>query len=190
MSAEKAAKSKPKTTAKKKEAKPASSKTTAAKAKVKATDKKLEVLTAKNKELEDKVLRLRAEFDNYRRRKEQEIVKLLQYEGQSLIKGLLPIIDDLERVGESVAKENNEAAHTATRKGIEMILTKFRKALSEQGVEAFQSIGEILDAELHDAMMVVQQDGAKEHEITQEYEKGYKYKDKVLRHAKVVVNNK
>ncbi len=184
MSAEIDDKTKTKSTSKKKST---AAKAGAVKSKNAAQDKKLLDLTAQNSELEDKLLRLKAEFENFRRRKDKEFMALLQYEGQDIIKKLLPIIDDLERVNAAFSDGTADTGE-ATWKGIEMILAKFRKVLAEQGVEAFESVGALLDAELHDAMMVVQQEKTRDNEIVQEYEKGYRYKDKVLRHAKVVVN--
>ncbi len=146
----------------------------------------VEEITRKNLELEDKYIRMRAEFDNYRRRKSSEILKLMEYEGEGIFRALLPIIDDLERMESAV--ESNENQDESALKGFEMIIAKFRKVLSERGVEPFQSVGEVVDAALHDAMMVMNDESKKDGEILQEHEKGYKYKEKVLRHAKVVVN--
>ena len=151
--------------------------------------KQIEELKNQYQELEDKFLRLRAEFENYRRRKSHEILKLMEYEGEEIFRSFLPIIDDLERMVSALA-DNTSNTDKATREGIAFIIAKFHKVLTERGVKAFNSIGEVLDSELHDAMLVMNDQNKPDHEILQEPEKGYMYKDKVLRHAKVVVNKK
>lgn len=160
------------------------------KTKAKKPDKNLEKIATLESELkatEEKYIRVRAEFDNYRRRKDREFLRLLEYEGEAIIKAVLPVIDDLERMENAMANDT-KAASPATVDGIRMITRRFEKILSERGVEAYQAVGEQLDSELHDAMMVMQDENKSDGEILQEHEKGYKYKDKVLRHAKVVVN--
>ncbi|MBC8402717.1 MAG: nucleotide exchange factor GrpE [Candidatus Marinimicrobia bacterium] len=151
--------------------------------------KQVEELKNQCQELEDKFLRLRAEFENYRRRKSHEILKLMEYEGEEIFRSFLPIIDDLERMVPALA-DNASNTDKATREGISLIIAKFHKVLTERGVKAFNSIGEVLDSELHDAMLVMNDQNMPDHEILQEHEKGYLYKDRVLRHAKVVVNKK
>ncbi len=164
-----------------------SGKVSPAKKKPDPKTKQIDQLKNQNKELEDKILRLRAEFDNYRRRKSHEILRLMEYEGEAIFRSFLPIIDDLERMLLTF-EEDASGVDDATKRGIGLIITKFSKALEERGVEAFDSIGKILDSEMHDAMLVMQDQEKQDNEIIQEYEKGYMYKDKVLRHAKVVVN--
>ncbi|MFH1851746.1 MAG: nucleotide exchange factor GrpE [Candidatus Neomarinimicrobiota bacterium] len=151
------------------------------------TEKKLIAdLRQEVQDLGEKNLRLRAEFDNYRRRKDLEFIKLLEYEGDSIFRAILPVMDDLERVESALADSGGSIKKTA--QGISLVIAKFRKILEERGVSAFVSVGALLDSNFHDAMMVLQQPDKQDNEIIQEHEKGYKYKDKVLRHAKVVVN--
>ncbi|MDP6456220.1 MAG: nucleotide exchange factor GrpE [Candidatus Marinimicrobia bacterium] len=138
-------------------------------------------------ELEDRHLRLRAEFDNYRKRKEREFSRLLQYQGEEVIKSLLPVIDDIERVVNS-GNGGEEQNLDSVLEGINLILAKFRRRLSRNGVEPFESVGEEFDPELHEAMMTENSDEHDENIILQEFEKGYRYKDRVIRHAKVIVN--
>ncbi len=162
-------------------------KTKHTKRRVSSDKKKIEELTSKLAELEDKHLRLKAEFDNFRRRKEKEILQLMEYEGESIIKKLLPIIDDLERLAEAY-NNHNEKVDDSIRKGIELIQNKMKKFLQESQVEPFGTPGEILDAEKHDAMMVKTDNDKRDDEILEVFEKGYRYKDRVIRHAKVIVN--
>ncbi len=135
----------------------------------------------------DKYLRLKAEFDNYRRRKERDIIDLLKYDGESVIKRFITVLDDLDRLEQASAdkgKMNKEKLH----EGIKLILNKINKQFNEIDIKAFTNSGEILDTELHDALMTRSEDGKAENEILEVFEKGYRYKDRVIRHAKVVVN--
>lgn len=137
--------------------------------------------------LEDKHLRLKAEYDNYRRRKADEFSDLLKYDGQDIIKGFLPIIDDLYRIKE--AKTNLKSnKDTSLESGIDMILKKINKFLESIDVKQFGDVNDKLDPELHEAMMT-RNDNKKDDEMILEiFEKGYSYKEKIIRHAKVVVN--
>ncbi|MFQ6616036.1 MAG: nucleotide exchange factor GrpE [Fidelibacterota bacterium] len=138
-------------------------------------------------ELQDRHLRLRAEFENYRKRKEREISRLLEYEGEAIIRSLLPVVDDLERMVRSAnGKEFNSMDSLV--EGIHLILENARKRLRALHVEPFESVGKVFDPDLHDAMLVRESDEHDENEVIEEYEKGYKFKDKVIRHAKVVVS--
>ena len=134
-------------------------------------DKK--VIKELKKELEkikDTHLRLKAEFDNFRRRKVNEFSNLLQYEGESVIKGFLPII---------LLKE-----------GIDLIKTKIDKFLTSMEIQPFASRGEEMNPDLHDAMLTQSDKELDDNCIIEVFEKGYTYREKVIRHAKVIVNKK
>jgi molecular chaperone GrpE len=137
------------------------------------------------KRVSEKNIRLLAEFDNYKRRTQQERSNLLKYEGQSLAKSLLPILDDLNRTLEIDEKTESNAIM----EGIQLIVNKLDKILIDLGIEAFDSIGEEFDPDRHEALMS-EKSKEKENVITKEFEKGYVYNDKILRHAKVVVSKK
>ena len=137
------------------------------------------------KRVSEKNIRLLAEFDNYKRRTQQERSNLLKYEGQSLAKSLLPILDDLNRTLEIDEKTESNAIM----EGIQLIVNKLDKILIDLGIEAFNSIGEEFDPDRHEALMS-EKSKEKENVITKEFEKGYVYNDKILRHAKVVVSKK
>ncbi len=96
--------------------------------------KQVEELKNQYQELEDKFLRLRAEFENYRRRKSHEILKLMEYEGEEIFRSFLPIIDDLERMVPALA-DNASNTDQATREGIALIIAKFHKILTPGGGE-------------------------------------------------------
>lgn len=135
----------------------------------------------------DKYLRLKAEFDNYRRRKQEEISNLLRYDGETVIKEFLSVLDDLDRLKIASADEK-ESNRKTLHEGIELIINKINKRFSELEIEPFTKPGDTADPELHDALMMRNEDDKAENEILEVFEKGYRYKDRVIRHAKVVVN--
>tara|TARA_B100001758_G_scaffold50837_1_gene41373 strand:+ start:891 stop:1430 length:540 start_codon:yes stop_codon:yes gene_type:complete len=138
-------------------------------------------------EQKDRHLRLKAEFDNYRRRKENDTISLLKYDGEAVIKSFLTIIDDLDRL-EKASADNGELNLEKIHEGIELILNNINKRFSELEVIPFGKAGDFVDHELHDALMMRSEKGKDENEILEVFEKGYRYKDRVIRHAKVVVN--
>ena len=140
------------------------------------------------KNLQDRHLRLRAEFDNYKKRKDKEFTRLLQYEGENVIISFLGIADDLQRMIDSVDGEKSQNAESFI-EGINLILEKLHRRLGALKVEPFGSEGIKFDPELHDAMMTQSSDDHEDGVVIQEFEKGYKYKDRVIRHAKVIVNS-
>ena len=153
------------------------------------TKLKDEIKTLKSdlKQQEDKYLRLKAEFDNYRRRKSEEIIDLLKYDGENVIKEFLSILDDLGRLKEalSTSKSSNDSK---INEGIDLIINKINKQFKELGVIQFTEVGDVVDPALHDALMMRTEEGKVENTVLEVFEKGYRYKDRVIRHAKVVVN--
>ena len=157
---------------------------------VKSLRGKIEVLETElaeqSEELElksDKNIRLLAEFDNYKRRTQEERSKLFKYAGEELAKEILPILDDLHRTLESDGKGKARSIL----EGIELIVAKLDKTLEDQGIVPFDSVGQDFDPELHEALMSEKSDKG-DNVILKEFEKGYKYNDKILRHSKVVVS--
>ncbi len=155
---------------------------------------KLEKLTSELAELkqaysalEDRHLRLRAEFDNHRKQKQREISHLLQYEGRDAIVALLPVVDDLERMVNSSNGDEN-ASIDSIMEGVTLILEKVSRRLQKLDVVSFDSVGEKFDPDLHDALMVKESEEHKENTVIEEFEKGYRMRDRVIRHAKVVVS--
>ena len=129
----------------------------------------------------DKNIRLLAEFENYKRRTQEEKNNLFKYEGKDLAKSLLPIIDDLNRTLEI----DNKAKSKKILEGIELIVANLNKILMDLGIKAFDSLGKNFDPDCHEALMSEKSD-EDENVIIREFEKGYVYNDKILRHAKVV----
>ena len=146
----------------------------------------IEKLTTDNKELEDKILRSKAEFENFRKRKEKEIIDMIKYEGKDVIKSMISIVDDLERL--YLAIDMNNDSDQSLQEGVSMIQTKIDKIFLEREISSFCEEGDILDSDLHDALMVKNEKNKIDNEILEVFEKGYKYRDRVIRHAKVVVN--
>ncbi|SVA71389.1 uncharacterized protein METZ01_LOCUS124243 [marine metagenome] len=136
---------------------------------------------------DDKYMRLKAEFDNYRRRKSQEIIDLLKYDGENVVKDFLSILDDLDRLKEASSDIKSPDVSKIS-EGIDLIINKINKQFEELGVVQFTEVGDVVDPELHDALMMRNEDGKEENTILEVFEKGYRYKDRVIRHAKVVVN--
>ena len=140
-------------------------------------------------QLQDKHIRLKAEFENFRKRKNKEISSLLQYDGEGVIKNVLPIIDDIERMVDSI--EETEANNGESLiEGVNILKSKIDRFLEAKNIEPFGEEGEVLDPELHDAMLTQSDKKKEDYTVLNVFEKGYRYYDKVIRHAQVVVNKK
>ncbi len=142
-----------------------------------------EQLATENAQLNDALLRERADAMNVRKRAEEDKLKLGGYFKASVIKELLPTIDNFERALKAVPKdlENNDYV-----KGIEGIVKQFAGVLNKLGVERIKTVGEHFDPHLHEAVTMEEGDG--EHEIvSEELQSGYKLGDEVIRHAMVRV---
>lgn len=137
----------------------------------------------------DRHLRLRAEFDNYKKRSEREFSRLLKYEGKEVIISFLGIADDVQRMLDSDDVDGSTNVESLL-EGVTLIRDKLLRKLKSLQVEPFDSEGVKFDPEIHDAMMTQTSEEHEDGIIIQEFEKGYRYKDKVIRHAKVIVNSK
>lgn len=148
-------------------------------------EEKIAELEAQVKEWHDKFLRKAAEFENYKRRTENDQFNLINYAAESFIIKLLPVIDDLER---SLLHIDDEKNIDAVKEGIKLVYEKFLKVLDEQGVKKMQVKGVPFNVDYHDALMQKQDASVPPHTVLEEIEKGYIYRDKVIRHAKVIVS--
>lgn len=138
-------------------------------------------------ETNDKYLRLYSEFDNYRKRTSKERIELSKTASEEIIISLLPVLDDFERALKAI--EPNEQT-TALREGVELIYNKMQSLLIQKGLKAMESIGNVFDPELHEAIaQMPAQDEHSKGKIFDEVVKGYYLHDKVIRYAKVVVAN-
>ncbi|MFC1480777.1 nucleotide exchange factor GrpE [Candidatus Neomarinimicrobiota bacterium] len=141
-----------------------------------------------DEKLEYKLLRLRAEYDNYRKRTSREKDELLVYAGSHFIVKMFPIIDDLTRTYEH-GMEGKKGATDPVLDGLKMVLDKFRKTLKEEGVEEIESVGKEFDPNLHDALMSRESEDHPAGIVLEQFESGYIYHDRVLKHAKVIVSS-
>ena len=150
-----------------------------------SSHEKIQILENEVEELKDKVLRKAAEFENYKRRTENDQLNLLTYGAESFISKLLPIIDDFER---SMKHLESATDIDSLKEGMSLIYDKFTKILDEQGVKKMESKGKPFDVNYHEAVLQQKDDNVPPHTVIDELESGYLYKDKVIRHAKVIVS--
>jgi len=136
-------------------------------------------------ELENRVIRLNAELLNMRKRYDREMERILIYSNEKLIEKILPLVDDLDRALQA-ADETKD--FIGFRNGVEIIYKKLLKILEEEGVKPIKAVGMKFDYNLHEAVMTQKQEGVEPGVILQEIQKGFMYKDKVIRHAKVIVS--
>jgi molecular chaperone GrpE len=152
------------------------------KKKSKKSDKLLEEKEAQINELNDKYLRLAAEYDNFRRRSAKEREGIYGDAYADAMAAIMPVIDNLER-----AAMYNDAEKV--RAGIELTLKGFTDTLDKLGIKAFGEIGETFDPNIHNAVMHVEDEEKGEGEIVEVFQKGYKRGDKIIRYAMVKVAN-
>jgi molecular chaperone GrpE len=136
-------------------------------------------------EMQDKYLRLSAEFDNYRRRTLREKIELTKYASENILINLLPIMDDFER---ALSHMTTSAECTSVKEGIELIYGKFAEFLKQNGVMEIESLNCPFNVEIHDAVAQTPVNEVdKKGKIVDVVQKGYYLQDKVIRHSKVVV---
>ena len=135
-------------------------------------------------DLKDKYTRLYAEFDNFRKRTEKEKIQNFDFGAREVIEKLLPVVDNFERALGTVEKEDEEDAFT---KGVQGIYKQIEKLFEDLQVKAIKAEGEKFDPNLHNAVMTDTESDAPEDTVTQDLQKGYTYKDQVIRHSMVKV---
>ncbi|HCZ8941034.1 TPA: nucleotide exchange factor GrpE [Staphylococcus aureus] len=148
-------------------------------------DQKINELQQLADENEEKYLRLYAEFENYKRRiqKENEINKT--YQAQRVLTDILPAIDNIER---ALQIEGDDETFKSLQKGVQMVHESLINALKDNGLEVIKTEGEAFDPNIHQAVVQDDNPDFESGEITQELQKGYKFKDRVLRPSMVKVN--
>lgn len=137
-------------------------------------------------ELTDKHQRLMAEFQNYRNRSEKEKSAMFEVGAKSIIEKLLPIVDNFER---GIAALSEEEQKSPTGQGMNLIYKQLMTAFEEMGVTVIEAKGQQFDPELHNAVMHEDNDELEENVVVEEFQKGYKYRDSVIRHSMVKVAN-
>lgn len=152
---------------------------------VKLLDEKVKALESEVENYKDKFLRKAAEFENFKRRNENDQLNLIKYAAESFIIKLLPVVDDFER---SLIHLKDAKDFESIKNGVSMVYDKLMKVLSDQGVKPIEAIGKPFDVHLHEAIMQKKVDNVEPHTVVEEFEKGYIYKDRVIRHSKVAVS--
>ena len=147
--------------------------------------KALKEAEQKNKDLQDKYLRLSAEFDNYRKRTLNEKINLTKYASEEILKDLLPVIDDFQRALTNINEANDLEA---IKKGMELINTKFNAFLNQKGLKEIDALHKDFDMDLHEAVTKIPAPSKDlKGKIVDVIEKGYMLNDKVVRYSKVVI---
>ncbi|MBR2240376.1 MAG: nucleotide exchange factor GrpE [Clostridia bacterium] len=144
---------------------------------------KLESQKAEIDEKEDRIKRLMAEFDNFKKRSAKEREGLYNTLVSDIAISLLPVIDNLEKAVSVKTEDNNYKI------GVELVLKQFKDVLKSNGINEIEAVGKTFDPELHEAVSTVDDPELGSQEIKEEYRKGYKIGDKVIRHSLVVVAN-
>ena len=134
-------------------------------------------------ETTDRLKRIMAEFENYKKRSNKEREMLYKSLLADIVSSFLPVIDNLEKPLCGETQDENY------KQGIELVLKQFKDVLAKFGVEEIKTVGETFDPEVHEAVSSIQDETKGEKEIVQEFRKGYKIGTKVVRHSMVVVAN-
>ncbi|MCP5062469.1 MAG: nucleotide exchange factor GrpE [Ignavibacteriae bacterium] len=150
----------------------------------KVEENSVEKLEGTVQELKDTLLRKAAEFENYKRRTENDQLNLKKYAAESFILKILPVYDDLQRSIDHLDESNLESI----KDGLKLVFGKFTKTFEEQGIKKIEAQGEAFDVEFHEALLQQPSADVEPNTVIQEVEAGYMYKDKVIKHSKVVVS--
>ena len=154
--------------------------------KKKRKEKKKDKKDAQIEELTDKVKRQMAEFDNFRKRTEKEKSQMFETGAKSIIEKILPVVDNFERGLAAIPEEEKGSAFA---EGMEKIYKQLMTTLEEIGVTVIEAAGAEFDPNLHNAVMHVEDEELGENIVAEEFQKGYKYHDSVVRHSMVKVAN-
>ena len=140
----------------------------------------------KIEELTDRVRRQMAEFDNFRKRTEKEKTQMFETGAKSIVEKILPVVDNFER---GLAAVTEKEKGTPFVEGMEKIYKQMMTVLEEAGVKPIEAVGQEFDPNLHNAVMHVEDEEFGENIIAEEFQKGYTYRDSVVRHSMVKVAN-
>ena len=133
-------------------------------------------------ELDDRYKRILAEFENFKKRSGKEREGLYNSILSDVVEVILPVLDNLENAAKVETKDEEY------KKGVELVLKQFRDVLSSKGIEEIKTVGETFDPELHEAVSSIQDENLGVQEIAQEYRKGYKIGNRVIRHSMVAMS--
>lgn len=148
--------------------------------------KKKDKKDEKIEELTDKLTRQMAEFDNFRKRTEKEKSQMYEIGAKDIIEKILPVVDNFER---GIAAVPEEEKSNPFAEGMEKIYKQLMTTLEEIGVKPIEAVGQEFDPDFHNAVMHVEDEEVGENIITEEFQKGYLYRDSVVRHSMVKVAN-
>ena len=137
-------------------------------------------------ELTDRVTRQMAEFDNFRKRTEKEKTAMYEIGAKAIVEKLLPVVDNFERGFSTVAEEDKEDAFV---KGMEMVYKQLMTMLESVDVKPIEAVGKEFNPDLHNAVMHVEDDSVGENIVVEEFQKGYTYRESVVRYSMVKVAN-
>ena len=150
-----------------------------------ALQAQIESMTQERSALYDQLLRRQAEFENYRRRIDRERSESYARARAEVVLELLPVVDNFERAISSLEKSGGDAE--SLRHGVELIHKQFKDALTKFGLEPVESVGQAFDPHVHEAVTIEPTDKHKENTVIEEFQRGYKLGEKLLRPAKVKV---
>lgn len=153
--------------------------------KVKEMEEKLEAATQESKENYDRLLRVSAEFENYKKRATREMEDFKKFANQSLIKDLLPVIDNLELALKSSTEDKNVAQNLID--GVDLTYKEILKTFEKHRVAQIEALGQPFDPNFHEAVMREETDDHPENTVTNELQKGYLMHDRLIRPSMVVV---
>ena len=141
----------------------------------------------KIEELNDRLMRQMAEFDNFRKRSEREKSQMFDFGAKDIVEKILPVIDNMER---GLATVSPEAMETdAFAQGMEKVYKHFMTVLEQAGVKSIEAVGNEFNPDFHNAVMHVEDEEVGENIVVEEFQKGYMYKESVVRHSMVKVAN-
>ena len=153
---------------------------------VKAEEKQEDTKVQENNELEeltDRYKRLMAEFENYKKRSQKERENLYNMITGDVVSSILPVMDNLEKAADVKTED------TSYQEGVKLVVKQLADVLKKFGMEEIETVGKRFDPELHDAVSHIEDKEKGEQEIVEEYRKGYKLGNKVIRHSMVIVAN-
>ena len=141
---------------------------------------------AKIEELNDRLMRLMAEYDNYRKRTDREKAAMFEMGAKSIVEKVIPVLDNFERGFATVAEEDKEDAFVV---GMDKVYSQFVSTLEEAGVKPIEAVGKEFDPNIHNAVMHVDDEEVGDNIVVEEFQKGYMYRDSVVRCSMVKVAN-
>ena len=141
----------------------------------------------KIEELNDRLIRQMAEFDNFRKRSEREKSQMFEIGAKDIVEKILPVVDNMERGLATVSEE--EMANNAFAQGMEKVYKHFMTVLEQAGVKPIEAVGTEFNPDFHNAVMHIEDETVGENIVVEEFQKGYMYRESVVRHSMVKVAN-